>query len=287
MKKINKSNNFKSIFISNINYCNVIFPLVLNKSKIETILIERTPIFELDFYKNFIEKIKKKIVKFLIKFSYKKSKLVITNSNFIKKELSNYLPKNKIFTIHPDILITKNFQKKYSKIIKLLWVGRYSGEKNINDLIKSLHFLEDYNFQLTIIVDKNISKIKSQISRTNLKKIKFKKFKNNISKEFIESHVLVITSIYEGFPNVVAEAINYNCLIISSNSRGGIKDLIKNNSYGIFYRLYNPKSLSDKIIFTINNYENLKKIIKKNRKRLINLSNKNRDKYKKVFSKII
>jgi glycosyltransferase involved in cell wall biosynthesis len=287
INKIDERNNSKSILISNINYCNVIFPLILNRNKIQTILIERTPIFELDFYKSYIEKVKKILIKFLIKFSYKKSTFVITNSNYIKKELTNYINKDKIHTIHPDILITKNFKKKKNDRIKLLWVGRYSYEKNIDDLINSLQFLENYNFHLTIIIDKNLNNIKSKISKKNQKKIKIKKFKNDISKEFLNSHVLIITSVYEGFPNVVAEAINYNCLIISSKSKGGINDLIKNSSHGIFYELYNPKSLSNKIIFALNNYEKFNKIIKKNRINLVNLSSKNKDKYKNIFSKII
>ena len=48
-----------NVLISNINYCNVIFPLILNQNKIQTILVERTPIFELSFYKSFYEKLKK------------------------------------------------------------------------------------------------------------------------------------------------------------------------------------------------------------------------------------
>ena len=285
--KIDERNNFKSVLISNINYCNVIFPLILNQNKIQTILVERTPIFELSFYKSFYEKLKKMIIKFLIKFSYKRSKFIITNSNYIKRELTKYINRDKIYTIHPDILITKNFKKKKSRKINFLWVGRHAYEKNIDDLINSLNYLENYNFHLTIIVDTGLNKIKSNISKKNKKKITIKRFKNDISKDYINCHVLIITSIYEGFPNVVAEAINYNCLIISSKSKGGIKDLIKNNSLGIFYELFNPRSLSKKMVFVLKNYKKLNEMIKKNRINLKKLHFKNKDKYKNILSKII
>ena len=59
---------------------------------------------------------------------------------------------------------------------------------------------------------------------------------------------MISTSIYEGFPNVVAEAISFNCLVISSNSFGGINDLIKNENFGYIYNLYDSKQLSIKMI---------------------------------------
>ena len=85
----------------------------------------------------------------------------------------------------------------------------------------------------------------------------------------------------------MAEAINYNCLIISSKSKGGIKDLIKNNSLGIFYELFNPRSLSKKMVFVLKNYKKLNEMIKKNRINLKKLHFKNKDKYKNILSKII
>ena len=63
-----------NIFVSNINYANVVTILALRKySNLKIILTERTAIKELDIYFGIKDFIKKKITKFLIKFLYKKS----------------------------------------------------------------------------------------------------------------------------------------------------------------------------------------------------------------------
>jgi UDP-D-galactose:(glucosyl)LPS alpha-1,6-D-galactosyltransferase len=87
---------------------------------------------------------------------------------------------------------------------------------------------------------------------------------------------LISTSIYEGFPNVIAEAISYNCIIITSNSFGGVTDLIKNESFGYIYDLYDSKQLSIKMKKSMkktkNNYN--KKIKARKNLNLIYLKNK-------------
>ena len=72
LKKITKKYS-KNIFISNINYTNILCALFLKKkSGDKLIAIERTPFKELEIYFGFIDYIKKLIIKFLIRFYYKK-----------------------------------------------------------------------------------------------------------------------------------------------------------------------------------------------------------------------
>ena len=68
------------------------------------------------------------------------------------------------------------------------------------------------------------------------------------NKLYRKSDILINTSIYEGFPNVIAEAINYKCLIITSDSFGGKDDLIKNEKYGFIYKTKNFKEVKKKSI---------------------------------------
>tara|TARA_B110000503_G_C7163058_1_gene420555 strand:+ start:2635 stop:3756 length:1122 start_codon:yes stop_codon:yes gene_type:complete len=283
VNKINKKNKLKTCLISNINYSNVILPLFFNKY-IKVILIERTPLYELDFYNGILDYIKKKIIKSMINFSYSKSYQIIANSNYIKKELSNILEK-KIITIHPNILITKH-KKIYKKKLNLLWVGRISREKNFYDMIKSLDYLENIDFMLTIISNEKINLDEFNLSQNSQKKIKFKIFSNNIEDEFKKAHIFISTSIYEGFPNVVAEAVNYECLIIASKSQGGIRDIIKSSKFGFFYRLYDHKDLAKKIAYVISNYKKLKQMTAYSKKKLSILAKNNNTKYKDLFINI-
>ena len=73
---------------------------------------------------------------------------------------------------------------------------------------------------------------------------KYKLFKFdevNLIKIYKKSDILVSTSLYEGFSNVIAEAINYNRLIISAKNFGGARQLIENGDKGIYYKLNNHR----------------------------------------------
>ena len=96
---------------------------------------------------------------------------------------------------------------------------------------------------------------------------------------------MVNTSIYEGFPNTIVEAVSFNCLIITSKSFGGYSDIILNNNFGLIYKTGNINELSQKLKFAIRNFKNCKIKIKNAKKNLIKLSKKN-DTYIKFFNKI-
>ena len=162
--------------------------------------------------------------------------------------------------------------------MNISWVGRNSPEKNIEDFIKALNELDlKKNIKINIITDRFNS---NKLSKNLIKKISVQNFKINKKKLiniYKKTDIMVNTSLYEGFPNVIAEAINYYCLIIASKSHGGCIDLIKNGSSGITYRTKDYMSLSKKIDYAINNLnrlQDLKKIAKKNLK-LIGTQNEN------------
>ncbi len=86
LKKYNKV-----IFLSNQNFANIIALISSFKLKgLKKIVFERNHLSELDFSENFIDLTKKKIIKFLIKKTYKFSDLIMGNSEELCKDLSNY-----------------------------------------------------------------------------------------------------------------------------------------------------------------------------------------------------
>jgi len=277
----------KVIFVSNINYANVLSCIFVKKiKKLKLVLIERTPIQELENYFNFSEIFKKKFILVLLKIFYKKADFIIGNSKKLSLDLSVKI-NSKIKTITPYIKII-NIKKKYNKIPNLAWIGRNSPEKNIDDFINSLYFLDNLKVKILIVTDKNIEALKNKIPnflKKNTKIIKFYKSNNFSKKLYRKSDILINTSIYEGFPNVIAEAINYRCLIITSDSFGGKDDLIKNEKYGFIYKTKNFKELSKKITFAVKNLKKCKNKINLAKKNLILISKKNNFEYIDFFRK--
>jgi glycosyltransferase involved in cell wall biosynthesis len=104
-------------------------------------------------------------------------------------------------------------------------------------------------------------KLKTESKKQGLN-IEFYGFVEHMSKKFIEimkeSHILLVPSLwYEPFGIVVLEAMVFGMPIIVSD-RGGLKEIVTENDVGITTSL-NPKSITDKIEFLINNKNVFKK----------------------------
>lgn len=284
---INISVNKRTILISNINYANVVCCIFFKKIKnLKIITIERTPIQELDFYHSLNELIKKKIIKFLIKRTYKHANMRIGNSRPVSVDLSKLCGCG-VKTYLPYINITKQRINSFSKpTINISWIGRNSPEKNLDDFINATHFLKSKKIFFNIITNKSISDKLKKLNNSTIKNVKYYKFKNiNLTNIYKKTDILISTSFYEGFPNVIAEAINYNCLIISSKNFGGTNQLI-GKSQGLFYKINDPKDLAKKIHYSIDNPDKMKKIIQRSKKKLIHLSKKYNKSYQNLFLKI-
>jgi GalNAc-alpha-(1->4)-GalNAc-alpha-(1->3)-diNAcBac-PP-undecaprenol alpha-1,4-N-acetyl-D-galactosaminyltransferase len=200
---------------------------------------------ELFFHNSLLEFVKKRFIYYLAANFYKKANAVIGNSKNLSKDWSKIINRT-VRTIYPITEITTS-KKTISNQIRLTWIGRNSPEKNISDFINCLEYLNLNKYKINIITDKIDKK---EINIKILKAVKFYSFVNDkkkIESYYKDTDILVSTSYYEGFPNVVAEAINYNCLIVASKNYGGIYDLIKNRNYGIFYEIGNAKELAKKI----------------------------------------
>ena len=72
------------------------------------------------------------------------------------------------------------------------------------------------NYELTIVT--NLFKNKNyEFFKDKYRNLKFINYSNkNLDNLFLKSDIILSTSIYEGFPNIIAEGINHECLIISS-----------------------------------------------------------------------
>ena len=106
----------KNIFISNQNFANIITIFSLkNLNNLKTILIERNHLDELNNSKNFNDYIKKKIIFYLIKYTYKHANAVVGISKVLSEDLSKFI-KKKVNIIYNPALDEKIYAKISDKI---------------------------------------------------------------------------------------------------------------------------------------------------------------------------
>ena len=192
---------------------------------------------------------------------YSKDKTELINNGFSDK---NY---------YPSKYLRSNFRKKY-KINKtdiiLGYAGRYAKQKNINSLLFAFSKITKvYNNVYLYMVGKNIGSLNKELTTLVFDfKIKNKVFFLNEQKNLLKFYngidLLVLTSLSESFPNVVAESMLCSTPVLSSNagcSKEIIKDcgfIISNNSnQSIIYSL-------NKSIDIFNNEKKKWKYLKKN-----------------------
>ena len=215
VKKITEkiiNNGSKSIFVSNIYYSNILSIIFLRSLNMKIVLIERTPFEELFIYYGLIDKFKKIILRFLIKFTFNRADACVSNSKFISQKYNNYY-NLKFSTIYPPSFEKSNYstEKKNYKNKSLIFgiVSRLSKEKKIDDIINILPKLKRKIF-LKIIGDgpekKKLKILTKKLKLNNQVSFLGSYNPNKIKFFFKYFDYFINSSDFEGFPNSVVEA---------------------------------------------------------------------------------
>ena len=117
----------------------------------------------------------------------------------------------------------------------------------------------DYNIKLILLGSGPLkNKIKRQIKNLKLSKnIKIVDFKKNPYPFINKSDLFILSSKYEGSPNVLPEAIYLNKFVISSDCPTGPREILDNGKGGELFKVSDYLMLSKKIKFFINNKKKL------------------------------
>lgn len=291
IKKIYSPKFSKTIFISGHHYANIISIISLFFiNNIKLILVERTDLEELKIYYNLKKFIKNRIIYFLIKILYKKADLIVSNSKSGKKDLK-ILCKGNVTNITPPSFLgyEKIYKKKKQKTLRIVTVGRLVREKGIKTMIKAIKKTNLKNITLKILGNGSEKKYLNQlIAKLNLKNnIFLLGHIKNPKKIYLESDLFIHASHFEGFPNSIVEAINYNLPVICSDCKGGTKEIILNGKGGDLFDVGDYKTLAKKIISFYKNPNELKKKLKFSRQNIKKFSLENNvQKYEFIFRTI-
>ncbi|MCD9546748.1 glycosyltransferase [Photobacterium carnosum] len=176
-----------------------------------------------------------------------------------------------------DIEVIHNpVAKKYIKLelkkdIDILFIGRLKKQKGIDNLIKIMELLKvkGENFNITIVGDGELKSI--LLSSLNNLGITYEYIRNtdNTLELYNRSRCCVLTSYYEGYPNVLVESLACATPIISFDCDSGPREIIRNNENGFLIEKFDCEDFCDKISYIINtNFEikeennNYKEILK-------------------------
>ena len=257
-------------------------------------IISRTNTSPSGWYHNVI---KKNLYKIIIS----KADSVIVNSLKLKKQMEenfkiqvkciyNPLDKKVIISKSKNGKKDKFFEKK--NFLKILNIGRLTEQKDQMTILKALNILKNKKIKFKCIIlgsgieEKNL---KNYIQENNLSNnIKIRQFIENPYGIMKQSELFILSSKYEGLPNVLLEAVTLKKMIISTNCPTGPEEILRNYKGGIFFEIGNHEQLSKKIILYINQK---KRFLKKTNYSFEKLEkfdfNKNLYKYLEIINKIL
>ena len=195
----------------------------------------------------------------LYKFFFKFPDKVIVNSYEFKNELDKkfniktktiYNPLNKKEIIEKS-KIKFNLKFFKTKDLKIITVGRLVDQKNQITLLKALNLIkEKINFKLIIIGrGKEKNNLERFIANNKIKKlVKFIPFQKNPFKYIIKSDLFILSSKFEGLPNVLLEAQALRKYIISTSCPTGPNEILLKGTLGDLVPVQNYKKLASKIL---------------------------------------
>jgi len=111
-------------------------------------------------------------------------------------------------------------QKKLSKKITFCFVGALNEHKGVDKILESLSQIEDKRIEeIHFVGDGNEKEKYIYKAKQNIYKTVFHGFlpKEKINEIYSKSHFILLPSKSEGFPKVIAEAMNFGCIPIVSD----------------------------------------------------------------------
>lgn len=205
-----------------------------------------------------------------MRISYRYADIIIANSEDTKRDLmrNKITSKEKIIVI-PNPVLPSNYldlsnekiEDEYlndSNLKTVISVGRLVEQKNHELLIRSFKLVneEDPKTRLLIIGQgKEKSSLIKLIEKLKLSNVvKIVGFKQNIFPYYRLARVFVLSSNWEGFGNVIVEALSLGKPVVCTNCPGGPKFILDNGKYGKLVPMEDEVLLAKAIIESLNSY---------------------------------
>ena len=211
--------------------------------------------------------------KSFFKYFYSLSDLILVTSKDFKTEIKKYF--NLKSFIHRQTLDIKQINKqsklklrfdffKKFKGLKIINIGRLTHQKDQMTLMKAFVSLIKFRDARLLLIGsgKDEIKLKNFIKENNIQKhIRLIPYTNNPFNYIMMSDVKVLSSRFEGNPNILLEVACLKKLMISTNCKVGPKEILQSGKGGLLFRVGDSNELFKLLKkLNVNSKENKKRI---------------------------
>lgn len=222
--------------------------------------------------------------KFFYKTMYKRADLIVCQSDYMKQDLiENFkVPEQKAIRIYNPVdidTIRKKANLGENPFLhsptspNIVAIGRLVYQKGFDRLLQAMPQLLKVkpNAKLWILGEGPLKKeLKEQCNRLGItKNVEFVGFQTNPYVWLKHADLFVLSSYYEGLPNVLLEAIACECPVVAINHPGGTKEImerlglmsrLKDNELTFSSHFFNP--LEEDCLKLLNEWFGLEEVVK-------------------------
>lgn len=250
--------NKPSILFSTLFRANTISALAIRLTRVNTKLILRHPNM---LYPEGGENLScySKLNKKAAIWAAKKADVLVLTSKAMERELLDHtnFDRKKIKIIHNPVPIDEIQLKAKEKsghewlddknVPVILAVGRLSYQKNFESLIRAFAELRERRESRLIILGEGEERAKLEGLVEELKMQEYVSMPGFVSNPYSymsRCDVFVLPSRWEGFPNVLVEAMTCGAKVIATDCPGGSAEILEGGKYGRLVDIENVKSLA-------------------------------------------
>lgn len=218
--------------------------------------------------------------KILLRGKIRHKKLVKLSDKYILLS-SSYMPilKRYFNIVNDNIIAIPNIRNSFrinrevsflsyplQKKKQFLFVGRLNSQKGVDKLVEVWCLLEPKipDYELLIVGDGEQRKLlEMAIRRYGLKQIKIEGFKFNVVDYYRDASAFFMTSVFEGLPLVLAEAMQFGVIPFAFDSFSSLHDIIENEKSGFIIKPFDTEFYANSVcrflMMDKNEVENLRK----------------------------
>ncbi|MCL2931632.1 MAG: glycosyltransferase [Trichodesmium sp. MAG_R03] len=243
--------------------CNVVTLMVkmLVRSKVKLVLVEQIILYEKQEKKQ--QKLQERFLPILMRWLYPSADKVVACSQGLARDLEIYLGFNhgKIDVIYNPVIDEKLAEKanlfvehpwfNKGEIPVVLGAGRLVRQKDFATLIRAFALVKkEQKVRLVILGEGQLkNQLLTLVGQLNLENdVAILDFVENPYAYMAKSAVFVLSSGWEGFGNVVAEALAAGAPVVSTNCPSGPAEILDNGKYGELVAVGNSQGMAEAIL---------------------------------------
>lgn len=221
------------------------------------------------------------ITRYLMKHTYPKADRIVAVSEGIKKDLIEAfsLPQEKIEVIYNPIDIIEAEMLSHEPVYHpwffenvpiVVAVGRLTKQKGYPHLMQAFSAVRQSSPCRLVIIGKgedegNLARMVKALGIEG--DVQFLGFQENPFKYMARSSVFVLSSLYEGFGNVIVEAMALGLPVISTDCPSGPSEIIEDRKNGLLVPVKDEKALAQAMVDVLSDHELRKSLSEEARRR--------------------